>query len=164
MLSNQEPGHARRCPASSASNGKSAKWKHAPGASASRPQRIRGTQHVDVEFEDIMEAVHVANSVKNPCVVNWEGGQAHARGLQQQRGVTPLGAARLISCLVADPLHAPRPRSYHTITRRRYLPQLVIAVLIPAFQQLTGINAIVGRAAGCGGPRAPGQAKQQRGF
>ena len=32
---------------------------------------------------------------------------------------------------------------YRTILRRRYRPQLVISVLIPAFQQLTGINAIL---------------------
>lgn len=61
-------------------------------------QRIRGTEHVDVEFEDICEAVTIAQSVKNP---------------------------------------------YRTICKRRYWPQLVITVLIPAFQQLTGINAIM---------------------
>jgi len=62
-------------------------------------QRIRGTQAVDVEFEDICEAVNVSNSVKtNP---------------------------------------------YRTILKRRYWPQLFITVLIPAFQQLTGINAIM---------------------
>jgi len=32
---------------------------------------------------------------------------------------------------------------YRTICKRRYWPQLVITVLIPAFQQLTGINAIM---------------------
>lgn len=61
-------------------------------------RRIRGTDHVDVEFEDICEAVRIANSVRNP---------------------------------------------YRTIVRRRYWPQLIITVLIPAFQQLTGINAIM---------------------
>ncbi|GBF88955.1 sugar transport protein [Raphidocelis subcapitata] len=61
-------------------------------------QRIRGTEHVDVEFEDIVEAVNVASSVGNP---------------------------------------------YRTIVRRRYWPQLTITILIPVFQQLTGINAIM---------------------
>jgi len=62
-------------------------------------QKIRGTDAVDVEFEDICEAVRVSNSVKtNP---------------------------------------------YRTILKRRYWPQLFITVLIPAFQQLTGINAIM---------------------
>lgn len=62
-------------------------------------QRIRGTDAVDVEFEDICEAVNVSNSVKtNP---------------------------------------------YRTILKRRYWPQLFITILIPAFQQLTGINAIM---------------------
>lgn len=62
-------------------------------------QRIRGTDNVDVEFEDICEAVRLSNQVKsNP---------------------------------------------YRTICRRRYWPQLVISVLIPMFQQLTGINAIM---------------------
>ena len=32
---------------------------------------------------------------------------------------------------------------YRTIVRRRYWPQLTITVLIPVFQQLTGINAIM---------------------
>jgi hypothetical protein len=62
-------------------------------------QRIRGTEHVDVEYEDICEAVRIDQSIKtNP---------------------------------------------YKTITQRRYWPQLVITILIPMFQQLTGINAIM---------------------
>jgi MFS family permease len=61
-------------------------------------QRIRGTDNVDVEFEDIVEAVRISSSVKNP---------------------------------------------WRTITRRRYWPQLVISILVPIFQQLTGINAIM---------------------
>lgn len=61
-------------------------------------QRIRGTDHVDVEFEDICEAVEVSRAVRNP---------------------------------------------YRTILKRRYWPQLVMSVLIPIFQQLTGINAIM---------------------
>jgi hypothetical protein len=32
---------------------------------------------------------------------------------------------------------------YRTILRRRYWPQLSITMLIPIFQQLTGINAIM---------------------
>lgn len=32
---------------------------------------------------------------------------------------------------------------YRTILRRRYRPQLVISLLVPIFQQLTGINAIM---------------------
>eukprot|EP00878_Enallax_costatus_P003747 GHUV01003963.1.p1 GENE.GHUV01003963.1~~GHUV01003963.1.p1 ORF type:complete len:430 (+),score=129.74 GHUV01003963.1:238-1527(+) len=61
-------------------------------------QRIRGTDNVNVEFDDICEAVRVSRSVRNP---------------------------------------------YRTILRRRYRPQLVISVLVPIFQQLTGINAIM---------------------
>jgi MFS transporter, SP family, sugar:H+ symporter len=61
-------------------------------------QRVRGCNDVDVEFEDIQDAVHVARSVKNP---------------------------------------------YRTILKRQYRPQLVISVLIPMFQQFTGINAIM---------------------
>ncbi|XP_020599268.1 sugar transport protein 1-like [Phalaenopsis equestris] len=34
-------------------------------------------------------------------------------------------------------------RPWHNITRRRYLPQLTMAILIPFFQQLTGINVIM---------------------
>ena len=32
---------------------------------------------------------------------------------------------------------------YKTIIKRRYWPQLVMTLLIPMFQQLTGINAIM---------------------
>lgn len=32
---------------------------------------------------------------------------------------------------------------YRTIIKRRYWPQLTLSVLIPMFQQLTGINAIM---------------------
>lgn len=61
-------------------------------------QHIRGVDNVDAEFEDIVEAVAVAQSVKNP---------------------------------------------YRTILRRRYWPQLIMSILIPTFQQFTGINAIM---------------------
>lgn len=61
--------------------------------------RIRGTENVDIEYEDICEAVRIDQTIKtNP---------------------------------------------YRTICQRRYWPQLVITVLIPMFQQLTGINAIM---------------------
>ena len=62
-------------------------------------QRIRGVEDVDAEFDDIVEAVAVAQSVTES--------------------------------------------PYRTILRRRYLPQLVISILIPTFQQFTGINAIM---------------------
>jgi MFS family permease len=61
-------------------------------------QKIRGTDNVDVEFDDIVEAVRISAAVKNP---------------------------------------------WRTITRRRYWPQLIISILVPIFQQLTGINAIM---------------------
>ena len=44
---------------------------------------------------------------------------------------------------------------YATIFKRRYWPQLIITILIPAFQQLTGINAIMCARAG---PAAPATA------
>jgi MFS family permease len=61
-------------------------------------QKIRGTGNVDVEFDDIIEAVRMSAAVKNP---------------------------------------------WRTITRRRYWPQLIIYIMVPIFQQLTGINAIM---------------------
>ncbi|KAF6258857.1 hypothetical protein COO60DRAFT_1295122 [Scenedesmus sp. NREL 46B-D3] len=61
-------------------------------------RKIRGTDDVAAEFDDIVEAVRVSAAVSNP---------------------------------------------WRTITRRRYWPQLVISVLVPIFQQLTGINAIM---------------------
>lgn len=61
-------------------------------------QKIRGTQTVDAEFEDLMEASAAANAVKRP---------------------------------------------FKNILLRRNRPQLVMAILIPAFQQLTGINTIL---------------------
>jgi hypothetical protein len=39
----------------------------------------------------------------------------------------------------SPPSLSPHPNQ----VKRRYWPQLVITVLIPAFQQLTGINAIM---------------------
>lgn len=35
------------------------------------------------------------------------------------------------------------PNPYFTILRRRYRPQLVMSIMIPIFQQFTGINAIM---------------------
>lgn len=61
-------------------------------------QSIRGTQNVDEEFQDLLEASEVARQVKHP----WKN-----------------------------------------IRKRQYRPQLVITLLIPFFQQLTGINVIM---------------------
>jgi MFS family permease len=61
-------------------------------------EKIRGTDQVSVEMDDIVEAVRISAFVKNP---------------------------------------------WRTITRRRYWPQLIISILVPMFQQLTGINAIM---------------------
>ncbi|CAL5224139.1 g6772 [Coccomyxa viridis] len=59
---------------------------------------VRGTQNVQLEYDDIMAASKVAAQVKNP---------------------------------------------WRTIFSRRYVPELMTALLIPIFQQLTGINAVV---------------------
>jgi sugar porter (SP) family MFS transporter len=61
-------------------------------------QRIRGTEDVDAEYEDIAAAVVIANKVTNP---------------------------------------------YRNILQRRYLPQLIMSIFLPFFQQFTGINAIM---------------------
>ncbi|KAJ6849374.1 putative sugar carrier protein C [Iris pallida] len=61
-------------------------------------RRIRGTDDVHAEYEDLVAASEEARSVDRP---------------------------------------------WATITERRYRPQLAIAVLIPFFQQLTGINVIM---------------------
>ncbi|MCO5609462.1 hypothetical protein L7F22_063688 [Adiantum nelumboides] len=61
-------------------------------------QKIRGTQVVDAEFEDLVEASAAANAVKHP---------------------------------------------FKNIFRKKNRPQLVMAIFIPAFQQLTGINTIL---------------------
>ena len=63
-------------------------------------QRLRGTQDVEVEVEDIIEATELANRVT----------------LRQ---------------------------SYSELLTPAYRPQLIISILIPFFQQFTGINAIM---------------------
>ncbi|XP_047948878.1 sugar carrier protein A-like [Salvia hispanica] len=61
-------------------------------------EKIRGTNDVQAEFEDIMDASELANSIKHP---------------------------------------------FRNILERRNRPQLAMAVFMPAFQILTGINAIL---------------------
>lgn len=61
-------------------------------------QKIRGTDNVDDEFQDLLEASEVAKQVEHP----WKN-----------------------------------------ITQKQYRPQLVITLLIPFFQQFTGINVIM---------------------
>lgn len=61
-------------------------------------QKIRGTNNVDEEFQDLLEASETAKKVKHP----WKN-----------------------------------------IMRRRYRPQLVLCILVPFFQQITGINVIM---------------------
>ncbi|XP_022762457.1 sugar transport protein 10-like [Durio zibethinus] len=61
-------------------------------------QKIRGTQHVDAEFQDLIDASEAAKKVDH---------------------------------------------SWRNILQPRYRPQLVLCILIPFFQQLTGINVIM---------------------
>uniref|UniRef100_A0A7C8YYC0 Major facilitator superfamily (MFS) profile domain-containing protein n=1 Tax=Opuntia streptacantha TaxID=393608 RepID=A0A7C8YYC0_OPUST len=61
-------------------------------------QKIRGTDNVDEEFQDLVDASEASKSVNNP----WKN-----------------------------------------ITERKNRPQLIMAILIPSFQQLTGINVIM---------------------
>ncbi|XP_042510593.1 sugar carrier protein A [Macadamia integrifolia] len=61
-------------------------------------EEIRGTHNVDAEFEDMVEASELANSIKHP---------------------------------------------FRNILERKNRPQLVMAVLMPTFQILTGINSIL---------------------
>ena len=60
--------------------------------------KIRGTQNVTAEYEDMIEASEIAQTIKNP---------------------------------------------FRNILQPRNRPQVVMAVLIPFFQQFTGINAIM---------------------
>ncbi|GKU90880.1 hypothetical protein SLEP1_g4824 [Rubroshorea leprosula] len=61
-------------------------------------QKIRGTQNVDNEFQDLLEASETAKKVEHP---------------------------------------------WRNILQPRYRPQLALCILIPFFQQLTGINVIM---------------------
>eukprot|EP00249_Psilotum_nudum_P021850 c28281_g1_i1 orf=949-2544(+) len=61
-------------------------------------QKIRGTTNVQPEYDDLVEASEIANSIKHP---------------------------------------------FRNILQKRNRPQLVMAIFIPAFQQLTGINTIL---------------------
>uniref|UniRef100_A0A3Q7I0C7 Major facilitator superfamily (MFS) profile domain-containing protein n=2 Tax=Solanum lycopersicum TaxID=4081 RepID=A0A3Q7I0C7_SOLLC len=61
-------------------------------------ERIRGTENVDAEFEDMVDASELARSVKHP---------------------------------------------FRNILKRRNRPQLIMAILMPTFQILTGINIIL---------------------
>ncbi|XP_004508391.1 sugar transport protein 7-like [Cicer arietinum] len=61
-------------------------------------EKIRGTDDVDAEFQDMLDAGALANSIKHP---------------------------------------------YWNILKRRYRPELIMAIFMPAFQILTGINSIL---------------------
>ncbi|POO02215.1 Sugar/inositol transporter [Trema orientale] len=61
-------------------------------------RKIRGTENIELEFQDIVEASRVAKQVKHP---------------------------------------------FKTLLQRRNRPQLIIAICLQVFQQLTGINAIM---------------------
>ncbi|KAL8145336.1 sugar transport protein 7-like [Apium graveolens] len=61
-------------------------------------ERIRGTKNVDAEFEDMVDASELANSIKHP---------------------------------------------FRNILKRRNRPQLIMAIFMPMFQILTGINSIL---------------------
>ncbi|XP_039130467.1 sugar carrier protein A [Dioscorea cayenensis subsp. rotundata] len=61
-------------------------------------EKIRGTHDVDAEFQDMVEASELANSIKHP---------------------------------------------FRNIMERRNRPQLVMAIFMPTFQILTGINSIL---------------------
>ncbi|XVF44566.1 hypothetical protein PTKIN_Ptkin02bG0135200 [Pterospermum kingtungense] len=61
-------------------------------------QKVRGSQHIDEEFQDLVDATEAAKKVDHP----WKN-----------------------------------------ILQPRYRPQLVLCILIPFFQQLTGINVIM---------------------
>lgn len=61
-------------------------------------EKIRGTNDVDAEFQDMVEASEMANSIKHP---------------------------------------------FRNILQKRYRPELIMAIFMPAFQILTGINSIL---------------------
>ncbi|GMN41030.1 hypothetical protein TIFTF001_010245 [Ficus carica] len=60
-------------------------------------QRVRGTDDVETEFDDLVKASDVSKTIKHP---------------------------------------------FKNIVRRKYRPQLVMSILLPFFQQVTGINVI----------------------
>ncbi|CAL0327817.1 unnamed protein product [Lupinus luteus] len=61
-------------------------------------EKIRGTSEVDAEYQDMVEASELANSIKHP---------------------------------------------FRNILKKRYRPELVMAIFMPTFQILTGINSIL---------------------
>ncbi|KAJ8768277.1 hypothetical protein K2173_021217 [Erythroxylum novogranatense] len=61
-------------------------------------EKIRGTENVDVEFQDIVDASELANSIRHP---------------------------------------------FRNVLEKRNRPQLVMAICMPTFQILTGINSIL---------------------
>lgn len=61
-------------------------------------EKIRGTNDVDAEFQDMVEASELAKSIKHP---------------------------------------------FRNILEKRYRPELIMAIFMPAFQILTGINSIL---------------------
>lgn len=61
-------------------------------------EKIRGTKNVDAEYQDMLDASELANSIKHP---------------------------------------------FRNILKRRNRPQLVMAIFMPMFQILTGINSIL---------------------
>lgn len=61
-------------------------------------EKIRGTENVNAEFQDMLDASEFANAIKNP---------------------------------------------FRNILERRNRPQLVMAIFLPTFQILTGINSIL---------------------
>lgn len=61
-------------------------------------EKIRGTEEVDAEFQDMVDASELANSIKHP---------------------------------------------FRNILERRYRAELVMAIFMPTFQILTGINSIL---------------------
>lgn len=70
-------------------------------------QRIRGTEDVQAEFDDLTKASSTVS----------QGEKGHRTNLCSAR-------------------------RYKTILKKRYRPQLVMAIAIPFFQQVTGINVI----------------------
>lgn len=62
--------------------------------------------------------------------------------LERVRGTKEVDAEFLDICDAAKAAAAV-PNPWRTILEPRYRPQLIISILIPAFQQLTGINAIM---------------------